>query len=441
MKYDIIYIGGGLNYEGAILAAKAGKRVLLIERDLKMLGGTCLHRGCIPSKYLLHFAQTRLDLRRNVFRIHKNRLKMDRALAEIEGVLAKATEAIKKQLVYAKVEVVEGEGVVTAPHIVEAAGRRFEGEHIVLGIGSAPFVPEGFEYDGRRVITSDEALRLDTLPESIGIVGGGAIGLEFASFFAANDTNVTLFLRHDTILPKSHPLLSSALMKKLREIGVKFVTDAKISGVKSEKEYAEVTTLSQRYRFDRLLVATGRKPLTDAVATPEITLGKGIETDSRFETTLPAHYAIGDCNGKLQLAHAARAEVRYVTRRILGENPKIVTMEQIPKFINTLPMGFAEVGLTKRELEDRGIDYKESFFALSALTLSGAYDALEGMVILYADSENFIVGAELLAPNAAELIGIAATALSGQLDRDTFLETVFAHPTFSEGFDHAAMRL
>ena len=441
MRYDIIYIGGGLNYAGAVIAARAGKKVLLIERDLKMLGGTCLHKGCIPSKYLLHFAQTQLDLRHDVFRVHKDRLKMDRVHTEIDGVLSRATKAITKQLAYAKVEVVEGEGIVTAPHIVEAAGKRYEGAHIIIGTGSVPFIPEGYKYDGKRVITSDEALRLEELPASVGIIGSGAIGLEFASFFAANGVEVTLFLRHDTILPRSHPLLSSALMKKLEQIGVKFVTNAQISEVVPKKEAAEVVTSKQKYRFDYVLVATGRRPDTGAVATPEIKITKGIETDAHFETTLPGHYAIGDCNGKLQLAHAARAEALYVTGRILGQNPDIVTMEQIPKFINTLPLSFAEAGLTKFELESRGIDYNESLFRLSSLSLSEAYDAGEGMIILYSDSEHFIVGAELLAPNAAELIGIVTTALSAQMDRDTFLKTVFAHPTFSEGFDRAAMRL
>ncbi len=441
MRYDIIYIGGGLNYAGAIVAAKAGKKVLLIERDLQRLGGTCLHSGCIPSKYLLHYAQTQLDLRDAAFRVHKDRLKMEQLHTTIDAVLERATSAIARQLEYAKVTVVEGEGRIVAPYTVEAASKRYRGAQIVIGTGSRPIVPEGCTYDGKRVITSDEALRLEELPATLMILGAGAIGLEFASFFAANATQVSLFLRHDTLLHYAHPEISRALMRTLEEIGVRFITDTPIDRIYIEGETVVAEAAAKRWKFDRALIATGRAPATEAVMTDEIALNRGIVTDAHFETTLPDHYAIGDCNGKLQLAHAARAEVLYVTRRLLGMHPKPVRIERIPKFIHTLPMSYAQVGWTRQTLHKRGIDFSESLFRLSSLTLSGVYGATGGMVVLYADREGFLLGGEILAPNAEELIAIVSVALAGEMDRETMMEAIFAHPTFSEGVGRALAHL
>ena len=177
------------------------------------------------------------------------------------------------------------------------------------------------------------------------------------------------------------------------------------------------------------------------IQTNAVQVGKGIETDERFETTLPNHYAVGDCNGKLQLAHAARAEALYVTQKILGNHPARIDLDHVVRFIHTLPMSYATVGQNRAMLEQKEIDFKESVVPLNHFTASVFHEASEGMMIVCADSEGFILGAEILAPDAEELIAPVAMALAGEMDKTLARRTMMAHPTFSEALERAYFRL
>jgi dihydrolipoamide dehydrogenase len=188
-------------------------------------------------------------------------------------------------------------------------------------------------------------------------------------------------------------------------------------------------------------VATGRKPNVDVVACEDIAVERGIKTDAFFETTLAQHYAIGDCNGKLQLAHAARAEALNVTQQILGNKPRALNLEHVVKFIHTLPMSYAYVGKVKSQLEKEKIEYKESLVPLNQFTYSVYNHAGKGMIVSYVDSEGFILGAEILAPNAEELIATIAMSLAGEMDKDQAKRTILAHPTFSEALERTFYKL
>ena len=437
--YDIIYIGGGLNYAGAIIAAKNGKKVALVERDLNQLGGVCLHKGCIPSKMFLHYANLVYESQNEIL---KGSLSLDMAtlFAKKDSLLKNVTKVIQKQCSH--VELVEGKGALTAPNTVEVNGKTITGEHIVIGTGSHHFIPEGIEYDKRSIITSDEVLELTQLPKRIAIYGVGAIGLEMASFFAASGTEVTLINRKDKILKNAHEQISQAAKAQLEKLSIELLENHPVKSAKATKKGVHIIfeDNSERY-FSMLLVATGRVPNTDVIQTNEIKVERGIVTDAHFETTLPNHYAIGDCNGKLQLAHAARAEALYVTNRILGKEQRPLILDNVVKFIHTLPMSYAYVGKIKSTLEKEGKEYQESLVPLNQFTYSVYNHATKGMMISYVDKEGFILGAEILAPNAEELVPTIGMALAGEMDTAQAKRTIFPHPTFSEALERTFFRL
>ena len=437
--YDIIYIGGGLNYAGAIVAAKNNLKVALIEKSLDQLGGVCLHKGCIPSKMFLHFANTVRESRNSIF---EGSLKMDmQTLLEKKNRLIKnATKAVTAQC--KNIDLIEGEAKVTAPHQVTVGDKIYEAEYIVIGTGSSAFIPDGIEYDKKDIITSNEVLDLKTLPKEIAIYGDGAIGLEMASFFAASGTKVTLISRAKGELTRAHTLIQNALKTQIEKEGIIHLTDHPIKTAKSTSKGVHITfeDNSSQY-FEKMLVATGRKPNTDVVATKRIKVERGIITDENFESTLKNHYAIGDCNGKLQLAHAARAQTLFVTHKIIGKKPKMLNLDNVVKFIHTLPMSYATVGENRASLEQKSISFKESVMPLNRFSLSAVFGASGGFMIVYADRDGFILGGEIFAPNAEELIAPLAMALAGEMDASLAQKTIMAHPTFSEALERAYFRL
>jgi len=292
-------------------------------------------------------------------------------------------------------------------------------------------------------ISSNEMLNLRELPDKIAIYGSGAIGLEMASFFAAAGVKTELIWRHDRLLPKAHPMISKNSMKQMEELGVTLLPEHSIESAKATQHGVHICfSEGKEHYVPMLLVATGRKPNTEMIKTEQITISKkGIETDEHFETSLANHYAIGDCNGKIQLAHAARAEVKYVIQRILGKDPKPVVLATIVKFIHTLPCSYAAVGKTKIDLERSGIVYKESVLPLRGLPFTHTHEGDLGVFALYADEEGFILGGEIFSPMAEELIAIVSMALAGEMDAATVKGTILAHPTFSESLETAFRKL
>ncbi len=437
--YDIIYIGGGLNYAGAIVAAKNGKKVALIERDMNQLGGVCLHKGCIPSKMFLHYSNVVYESQNEIV---DGSLSLNQATLfdKKDALLKSVTKVVKQQCSH--IELIEGDAKLIAPYKVAVNGEILEAKYVVMGTGSSTFIPNGIEYNAKDIITSDEVLNLKELPKNIAIYGVGAIGLEMASFFATAGVGVTLVNRHDKIMKKAHEKISGALQTQLEKLGVNILQNHTIESAKSTKRGVHISYEdgSSNY-FEMLLVATGRRANVDVVACDEVEVGRGIVTDEYFETTLQDHFAIGDCNAKVQLAHAARAEVLNVTERILGKNPRTLRLEHIVKFIHTLPMSYASVGKTKSELEKEKTAYKESLVTLNQFTYSVYNHASKGIMVSYVDDEGFILGAEILAPHAEELIATVAMSLAGEMDKEQAKRTILAHPTFSEALERTFYKL
>ena len=437
--YDVAFLGGGLNYAGAITASKSGLKSVLIEQNLEHLGGTCLHNGCIPSKMYLYSAKTLLASKTDYFS-GELKLDMPKLEAKKEAMLNKASKSIAKQC--DGVDLISGKGVVTAPHTIQVDDKTITAKHIIIGTGAKPFIPDGIEYDAKDIITSDDVLQLKTLPKSIAVYGDGAIGLEMATFFASAGVKTTLISRHSSLLRKAHPTISKNIALQIDSIGISFLTDKEITSAKPSDKGVHITfTDNSSEVVEKLLVAIGRKPNTDIIQTKEIEVEpKGIKTDIHFETTLANHYAVGDCNGKVQLAHSARAQVLYVVKKILGKQVEVVDMESIVKFIHTLPCSYAQVGKSFASLQD-DTNYKESVVMLKGMPFASSHDASFGVMVVYADAQDFIVGAEIFAPNAEELISAVAMAIAGEMDAKTAQRTILAHPTFSESLEKAFYKL
>ena len=428
--YDVIIIGGGLGYVAAIVLSKTGKKVALIEKNLDHIGGTCLHNGCIPSKNLLHRAKTLIESKEEVF---EGNLKLNLAKLQekIKKIIQKNTKAILNQLKIAGVDIIEGEGFITDEG-VKIDGKTLKSTYTIIATGSTPRIPQGIEYDKKRVITSDEALNFKEIPQEISIYGSGAIGLEMASFFAAAGSSVNLIYRHERISNKFPKTITQNIETQLKNIGVNLIPNTQINEAKTINDWVVCKTDKNEFKTPFLLVAAGREPNISAVKTDKIKVNKAIVTDEYFQTTMPGVFAVGDCNGKLLLAHAARAQALNVASNILGKKEKLI-LENIPKFIYTLPLSYASIGVRSENLGE---------FPLSNLGISGSlYGDKLGIVRLYFDNENFLCGGDILAPNAEELIGILSSAVAGESDINILKNAVFPHPTYSEAIDRAIRRV
>jgi len=433
--YDIIYIGGGLNYAGAIMAAKKGLKVALVEKDLSQLGGVCLHKGCIPSKMLLHYAQTAHQSENDIFE-GAVKLNMKNLVAKKDKLIMSATKAVTKQC--QEIELIEGEGIIKQAHHVSVGEAVYEAKYIVMGTGSLPFIPDGIVYDGNRVITSNEVLNLEKLPEEIVIYGVGAIGLEMASFFASNGVKVRLLSRGEGIQKRAHELIQNAMLHQLEYMNIELLQNHNILQAQADGNEVRICLEGREdIHTPMFLVCSGRKPNVGFVQTEEIKVDRGIETNEHFETSLKDHYAIGDCNGKLQLAHAARAEAIYVTQRILGKQVPLVDLKQVVQFVHTLPMSVAAIGDNPRET----VGLLEGVVRLNAFSASNFHEANKGVMIVYANADKKIVGAEILAPDAEELIAPIAMAIAGEMDTSQASKSIMAHPSFAEALERVYFRI
>jgi len=427
--YDVICIGAGLNYSAAVVLAKAGKKVALIEKSLNHIGGTCLNEGCIPSKNLLHRTKALFETNEEVFEGEK-KINLSKLQEKINSSIEKSRSSVTAQIKAAGIELIEGEAKVIDENKVKVNDKVLEAKYIIIGTGSYPFIPDGIEYNGKNIITSNEAIKMKKFPKEIVIYGSGAIGLEFASFFAINGVKTTLIFRHENLSRKFPPEIDEKIQNLLEKNGVKLMKNTSITSAKGDKKVS-IETNNGKIETEMLLVATGRRPKVDVIETDKIKVSKGIEVNEYFQTTLPNVFAIGDCNGKLQLAHAARAQALNVADFILGKK-ELLNLDNIPKFIYTMPLSYANVGIRTEN---------KATFPIKYLGIRAAIPyAEEGEIILYTDENKFIAGADIFSPYAEEIIGIITTAIESEIDVETFKKVTFPHPTFSESIDRVLRR-
>jgi len=447
MTYDLIIIGAGPGgYEAALEAADKGMKVALIEKD--KLGGTCLNRGCVPTKTLMHTADIARELKDaakfgvNISDYAVDAAKMQERKTEVLDTLRSGIAAMMKK---GKVDVIEGIGVIEGTGKVRVGDDVLEAKNIMIATGSKTFVPpiEGIDTPG--VVTSDVLLdKADGIYEHLVIVGGGVIGMEFASLYAALGTKVTIIEALERVLAP----LDKEISQNVKMIGKKRGMDIHAKAMVEKFEPAADGKVVTYYRekdelqsveSDGVLVCIGRRACTDGLFAEGVDVEMDrdkIVVNDKYETSIPGVYAIGDVIGGIQLAHTATAEGRNAVAIMNGEEPTI-NMNVVPSCVYTNPE-IATVGITADEAKAAGQAVITKKFIMSANGKSVLSDQERGFIKVVADAESRkIVGAQMMCARATDMIGEFAVAISNELTLDDIANTIHPHPTFVEGINEA----
>jgi dihydrolipoamide dehydrogenase len=434
-RFDVVVIGGGIGgYTCAIRASQLGKKVALIEQ--REIGGTCLNRGCIPTKALLRSAEL-YDLFKSSeeFGIRAESISFDmrKMMDRKNGVVSKLRGGVELLLKRANVTVVKGKGEILDESRVKANGDVMESENTVIATGSEPAQMLGT--DGKSVLTSDDALTMEEIPASMLIVGAGAIGVEFATLLSSLGTKVTMLEMMDHVLPalnddKTTKLLSSALRRR----GVEIKTGSKIERIEKEDRVTAVLESGDRVSSDRALISIGRKLNSQGLEALVKTEKGRIIVNERMETSVKGIYAIGDVIGGLMLAHKAMHE-GIVAAENIADAERAMDYSVIPSVVYSRPE-VAWVGLTEKDVKDPKIGECPFSANGKALCEGDSY----GNTRIVADRGGRIVGAQVIGPQASLLIEEVALAIKSKATLEDIAELVHPHPTLSEVIFEACSR-
>ena len=450
--HDLIVIGTGPGgYHAAIRAAQLGLKVAAVEAGA--VGGVCLNVGCIPTKALLHAAET-LEHAGKAAEFGLVYAEPERDLAKMgkwrDKIVRKLTGGVASLLKGNGVELVRGRARFTAPHALEVDGKKLEAAKIIVATGSEPAVLPGFEPDGEHVLTSTEMLEVERgVPERLLVIGGGVIGLEFASIYARLGSDVTVVEYTEQILPGSDPELVKLLARSLKKQGITIKTRTQASRYKKVRGGLNITLepagggKAETLKADRILLAVGRKPRSAELGLE----AAGVRTDERgfvptndhMETNVPGVYAIGDVARPPLLAHKAMKEGLVAAEHAAGRPAAFD--QQIPGVVYTQPE-FASVGMTEAEATERGLEVRVGRFPFSASGRALTLQQTEGLVKVIADAENdLLLGVHILGPGASDLIAEATLALEMAATAGDLALTVHPHPTLAENLMEAAENL
>jgi len=441
MNYDIAVIGGGpAGYVSAIKAAQGGAKTILFEKDI--LGGTCLNRGCIPTKTYLKSAEYIHAIRRAADRgimLSSKAFEMDmgKALAEKNKVVDRLTSGVGMLMKSNGVEVISERAVIKANRTIEAAGQTYSAKDIIIATGSEVSKPPILGADNGAVVTSDEILSIDYLPEKLTIIGGGVIGVEMAMVFSAFGTSVTIIELMDRLLPTFDEDISKVIHKTLVQNGVSVMTGVRVDAFEKEGDGVAAVVGDERISADLCLISIGRAPCVDNVCEIDLDTQRGfIKVNEYCETSAAGIYAIGDVTGKMMLAHAGSQMGEIAVENILGGRQRC-DLSNIPACVYTHPE-IGCVGLTEEQVKEK-FDVMCGVFPFSAngRALSGGEG--DGFVKVVADKKTHaILGVHIVGPNATEMVNEAALAKRAELTVDELADTMHAHPTYSEALMEAA---
>jgi len=437
MKSDIIIIGAGPGgYEMAAEAAQCQLSVVLIEK--RELGGTCLNRGCIPTKALCRNAELFNNMKDSeAFGITAENVKVDYAavFARKNEVVKQLRDGVAMLMNNPLITVVNGEARFKDAHTVMVGEEEYTATNVVIATGSAP---KGLPIEGADLaMTSDDILAMDTLPQSLCIVGGGVIGMEFAAIFNSFGVEVSVVEYCKEILPPFDKDVAKRLRTVLGKRGIKIVTGAGVQKITKTDGGLEVTYESkgkqQSIVCEKVLMSVGRQPvLPEGLDAIGVTVGRrGIEVNAEMETSVSGVYAIGDVNGLCMLAHAATAQGEVALNSILGENHRI-KLDVVPSAVFTTPE-LSMVGLTEEQCEAQGLEVvvKKGFFRSNGKAVSmGETDGLIKMII---DAKTRkILGCHICGAHAADLIQEVVMAINADVTVDVLARSIHGHPTLSE---------
>jgi len=447
IMYDLIILGAGPGgYEAASHAGEMGKKVALIEKEY--IGGVCLNTGCISTKTLLHSAKT-LQLCREAenYGIKTGKLEIDygQIRKRKKEVIALLIKGVEGKLKRSGVEMIWGEGRLTAKNIVTVNKKDYETKNILIATGSSPAVPPIKGIDSSKVLDSTAILELNKIPESIAIVGAGAIGLEFAYFFNKMGTEVKIIEMLPHIAYQIDTEISSYLLKSLENEGIDFALASKVTKIdKNGISYTRENGKTEMMQSEFVLNATGRKPNLENIGLDEIGVlydAEGIKTDLQGKTNVSGIWACGDVTGRCLLAHAATREGIVAVNNMFGKRD-IMRYKAIPSVIYTNPE-VASVGMTEQVLQQEEIGYKKNILSLN---ISGRFVAENGkkvgyVKVLTGSQYNEILGIHIIGEAASEMIYGMAAFIEMEMRVDDIREIVFPHPTVSEAIKEAICQI
>ena len=451
-KVDLAIIGSGPGgYEAALRAAKAGMKVSLIEKGA--LGGVCVNWGCIPTKALLRSAEV-FDLFKKAasygLKVQTSAIDLTEAVKRSRNVVSKLSKGIGFMLRRSEVEVIQGEAIFSGAHTLDIyrEGLRvdtLQANHIIIASGARSRQLPGLEPDGKCIITSREALAMKTVPSSMIVLGGGAIGVEMAWFYAMAGTAVTLVELMPRLLPLEDAEISDGLKRSFQKAGITVVTGAKLEGVVVGEKVSATLVVEgeepQPVSGDYLLVAVGVTGNSDGLGLERtgVEVERGFIVADPFCRTAVNHiFAIGDVRGGMLLAHKASAEASIAVESIAGKTPALLDESMIPRCVYAEP-SVASIGLSEEQAIERGykVTVGRSMFAASGK--ANAYGNLDGFVkLVFNAADGRLLGGHILGHGAVELIGELTLARRFEVTAELLAGTIHAHPTLSESIKEAA---
>ncbi|MEQ2130634.1 dihydrolipoyl dehydrogenase [Caldanaerobacter subterraneus KAk] len=440
MNYDVIVVGGGPGgYTAAIRLSELGKKVALIEED--SLGGTCLNRGCIPTKVYAHAAElvTRIKEAKDFGITAEYTLDIAKLRQKKERVVKRLVGGVGYLMNLHHIDVINGKGTFIDKNTVEVNGAKYTAENFIIATGSKVFLPpiEGIDLEG--VMTSDKALELEKIPEKIVIIGAGIIGLEFANIYASLGSKVIMIEMLPQFLPMLDRDVVGVMEKALRKQKIELHLNSKVEKIERGLRVIYTENGNQEsVECDAVLVAVGRVPNVNGVDALNLEMnGRGIKVDSHMRTSIENIYAIGDVTASIQLAHVASYQGIVAAHNIAGEE-KEADLTAVPNCLYTNPE-VAWVGLNESQAREKYGEVKIGTFPYTALGRAMTMGESDGFVKIIAEGRyGRVVGMEIIGAGATEIIHEGVLAIKEEFTLEELADSIHAHPTLSESIKEAA---
>ena len=448
--FDVIVIGGGPGgYVAAIRAAQLGAKVLLVEKD--QLGGTCINRGCIPTKAMLADAKLYDQAKHSaVLKIESLRIDMKQLLLRKDEVVKRLVTGVQFLINNNGITFFQGKAKFVDQKTIEVEGQKgkeqFEGQRIIIATGSVSAQIPNVDVDGKVILTSTEMLELSSIPKELIIIGGGVIGMEFACLFNSLGSKVTVIEMLPEIISTEDGEVIRGLTTLLKKKNIQIYTDTKVKEAKVKKGHAEVTVVDKEgkevlFKAEKALMAVGRSPYADGLGLEKINIafnGKFIKVNEKMETNIPWIYAIGDVTGNQMLAHKASAEGIVAAENISGHKTH-ADYSKIPNCIYTFPE-VASIGLTEKQAKEKGLQVRIGRYPFQSNGRALAMGESEGFVKVIADKDlGQVVGVHILGSHATDMIGGPVLAMVLETTVEEMGKTIQAHPTLNEALSEAAL--